>query len=145
MKDIVKEYTNGEITVVWKPNVCIHSANCFHGLPRVFNPENKPWVNIKGADSATIAEQIKQCPSGALSYYYDKDSKQREQETAVDTPESYIEVTPDGPLMVHGKLKIKLADGTMASKTKTTAFCRCGGSANKPFCDGTHRKNNFKG
>jgi uncharacterized Fe-S cluster protein YjdI len=61
-------YSNGEITVVWKPEICIHSAICFHGLPSVFDPRRRPWVEISGSDSAHIVEQIKKCPSGALSY-----------------------------------------------------------------------------
>ncbi len=42
MKDITKKYANGEITVVWKPAICIHSTECFHGLPEVFNPTKDP-------------------------------------------------------------------------------------------------------
>ena len=43
----VKEYNNGEVTVVWKPNLCIHSEKCWHGLPAVFNPKAKPWIMLK--------------------------------------------------------------------------------------------------
>lgn len=69
MSDINKKYTNGEVTVVWKPSKCIHSAICFSGLSQVFNPKKRPWVNIQGAITQKIVEQVKQCPSGALSYY----------------------------------------------------------------------------
>ncbi|HEV7620162.1 MAG TPA: (4Fe-4S)-binding protein [Flavisolibacter sp.] len=62
-------YTNGEVTVVWQPKLCIHSAKCFHGLPDVFDPKKKPWVNIAGAGTLQIIEQVKLCPSGALSFY----------------------------------------------------------------------------
>jgi uncharacterized Fe-S cluster protein YjdI len=34
-----KQYTNGEVTLVWKPDVCIHSARCWKGLIAVFNPK----------------------------------------------------------------------------------------------------------
>ncbi|SMO73371.1 (4Fe-4S)-binding protein [Solitalea koreensis] len=64
-----KEYTNGEVTVVWQSGKCVHSAICFHGLPSVFDPRKKPWVTPEGADTKTIVEQVKRCPSGALSYY----------------------------------------------------------------------------
>ena len=40
MKDIVKRYTNGEVTVVWKPELCIHSAVCVGGLPRCSTRRN---------------------------------------------------------------------------------------------------------
>lgn len=64
-----KTYTNGEITIVWKPNVCIHSAICFKGLTGVFDPRRKPWIDMSAADTERIIDQIGKCPSGALSYY----------------------------------------------------------------------------
>ncbi len=69
MKDLKKEYSNGEITVVWKPALCIHSSICWKGLNEVFDPKERPWIKIDGAGSETIIEQVKQCPSKALSYY----------------------------------------------------------------------------
>jgi hypothetical protein len=41
-KKITKTYSNGEVTVVGKPDLCIHSAICFHGLPVVFDPAEGP-------------------------------------------------------------------------------------------------------
>lgn len=69
MKEITKKYSNGEVTVIWKPNLCIHSTICFNGLPQVFDPKGRPWVNIEGASTGEIVDQVKSCPSGALSYY----------------------------------------------------------------------------
>jgi uncharacterized Fe-S cluster protein YjdI len=66
-REIVKHYSNGEITVVWKPGLCRHSAICFLGLPQVFDPRKRPWVAIQGATSQEIADQVGRCPSGALS------------------------------------------------------------------------------
>jgi uncharacterized Fe-S cluster protein YjdI len=63
------KYTNGEVTVVWKPRVCTHSTNCWKGLIEVFNPKEKPWIKIDGATTERIIEQVRKCPSGALSYY----------------------------------------------------------------------------
>ena len=71
MEDITKKYDNGEITVIWQQHLCIHSANCVHGLPQVFDITQKPWINVQGADSEAIMNQIKKCPSGALSYEID--------------------------------------------------------------------------
>lgn len=68
MKDITKKYSNGEVTIVWKPNLCIHSARCFHGLGEVFDPRKRPWITPEGSTTEKIIEQVKQCPSGALSY-----------------------------------------------------------------------------
>ncbi len=55
-----------------------------------------------------------------------------------------VEVTPNGPLMVHGEIEIKMVDGSTESKKRATAFCRCGASDNKPFCDGSHRDAGFE-
>lgn len=63
------EYSNGEVTVVWKPDKCTHSAFCAKGLPSVFKPKEKPWVKIDAADTNTIINQVNNCPSGALSCY----------------------------------------------------------------------------
>lgn len=62
------EYTNGEITVVWQPEICIHSANCVKNLPTVFKPKEKPWIRVENASSEEIMNAINKCPSGALSY-----------------------------------------------------------------------------
>jgi uncharacterized Fe-S cluster protein YjdI len=72
VKDIIKKYSNGEVTVVWKPAVCQHSTICWKkatGLPEVFNPFVHPWVKMDGASTERIIEQVKKCPSGALSFY----------------------------------------------------------------------------
>ncbi|HRH42416.1 MAG TPA: (4Fe-4S)-binding protein [Pyrinomonadaceae bacterium] len=136
-----KRYTNDEITVVWKPETCIHSTLCWKGLVRVFNPKARPWVNINGAETEKIIEQINKCPSGALSYFYNSENE----ESAKIEAESIVEVMENGPLLVYGNLKIKDAAGNETTKHKVTAFCRCGASENKPFCDGSHKKIDFKG
>ena len=68
MKEIIKKYTNEEVTVTWQLSKCIHSAICFNGLPEVFDPRNRPWVAINGANTDQIINQVKACPSGAISY-----------------------------------------------------------------------------
>ncbi len=62
-------YTNGEITVIWRPGVCLHSAKCVQGLGEVFNVSARPWINMDGAGTDRIVKQVDQCPSGALSYF----------------------------------------------------------------------------
>lgn len=64
-----KEYTNGEVTVVWQPGLCIHSAKCVIGLPSVFKPKEKPWIQLGDEGSEDITRVVKRCPSGALTYY----------------------------------------------------------------------------
>jgi uncharacterized Fe-S cluster protein YjdI len=66
-KDIVKRYSNGEITVVWQPSICVHSAICARGLPKVFDPRPRPRDVLDAHDTETIVDQVERCPSGALS------------------------------------------------------------------------------
>lgn len=136
MEDIVKEYTNGEVTIVWKPRKCFHSTNCFRGLPGVFDAAKSPWINANGASTDKIIEQVKKCPSGALSYYMNE-------ELSYATVIGTIEAVPDGPFQIHGKIKFTGKDGKTTIK-ENVALCRCGGSHNKPYCDGTHLKIGFR-
>jgi len=63
------KYSNGEVTIVWKPELCIHSGRCLRGLPEVFKPKEKPWITPEGSTSEKIVAQVKRCPSGALSFF----------------------------------------------------------------------------
>lgn len=138
-----KEYTNGEVTVVWKPGICIHSAICVKGLPGVFKPDEKPWIKMEGSDTGAIVDQVKKCPSGALSFFMNDSEDQAV--AAGHDKDTLIEIMENGPMLVHGKLHVTHPNGDVEEKEKTTAFCRCGHSANKPYCDGAHRKSDFKG
>ena len=138
-KEIIKEYTNNEITVVWKPKSCIHAAECIKALPKVYRPNEKPWIQIEHATTEELKAQIRKCPSGALSFYMNGEENKEE-----EVSETKVEVLENGPLLIYGTLKVKEKDGGEETKNKTTAFCRCGASNNKPYCDGTHVKINFK-
>ncbi len=67
MKNVKKEYTNGEVTVVWESGKCIHSANCVKNLSAVFKPKEQPWIQMDQATSAEIVATVHKCPSGALT------------------------------------------------------------------------------
>ncbi len=67
--DVRKEYSNKEITIVWKPGKCIHAGVCVKTLPNVYDPQEKPWISPENATTEALIKQINQCPSGALSYY----------------------------------------------------------------------------
>jgi len=139
-KEIVKKYSNNDITVTWKPGACIHSKSCWKGLIQVFNPKNKPWINLDGATTERIKKQVTTCPSGALSYAMINEIDKEEMYT-----ETKVEALENGPLLIYGTLHVTNSDGSKEVKNKTTAFCRCGASNNKPYCDGAHMKSNFKG
>lgn len=139
-----KEYSNGEVTVVWQPEKCIHSTLCTKGLPKVFKPKEKPWIEPQAASTEELIRQIKKCPSGALSYYMNEGVK--EPDITIKRPKDMAkaQVIENGPLMVSGEVEIQHKDGSTETK-KSAAFCRCGHSTNKPYCDGSHSKKDFRG
>ncbi|NNG14660.1 MAG: CDGSH iron-sulfur domain-containing protein [Gammaproteobacteria bacterium] len=61
-------------------------------------------------------------------------------------PGNTIMVRPDGPLICGSDsvVTVQYADGNLIAQEKELALCRCGGSANKPFCDGSHKRNGFQ-
>lgn len=140
------KYTNDEVTVVWKPDICIHSRICWTQLRNVFDPAKKPWINMAGAGSDAIIEQVRKCPSGALSYFLNaagegSAEKEIQSETASIT---HIQIKPNGPILITTDCEIVHSDGRKEIKQGSTALCRCGQSSNKPYCDGTHRKVGFE-
>ena len=63
-----KEYSNGELVIIWQPSKCTHAGVCVRTLPKVYRPRERPWVAIGNATTAELIAQIDRCPSGALSY-----------------------------------------------------------------------------
>jgi uncharacterized Fe-S cluster protein YjdI len=128
-----REYATDEIVVEWHPTLCFHSQNCVRALPAVFNSQRRPWIDPNAANADEIASAVDACPSGALRW--------RRPGGKVVPPTATIEVTPspDGPLLVRGPIRVVQPDGT-TEELPRAAFCRCGQSGNKPFCDGTHRE-----
>lgn len=139
------KYSNGEVTIVWKPDACIHSTLCWKGLKEVFNPAKRPWIEPTAATTDRIIEQVRKCPSGALSFFMNNATEADKEIIAEEESITQIEVTPNGPYMIKTNCNIQHSDGRVEVKTGTTALCRCGASQNKPFCDGQHRKNGFEG
>jgi len=137
----IKEYSNGEVTVVWKPNLCIHSTNCINGLPNVFDLNKRPWINAEGAGSDEIISQVNKCPSGALSYFINNKNEKGEAKMS----DVKLDLIENGPILVKGNVELKNSKGEVLPTEETVALCRCGGSKNKPFCDGTHNTSGFKG
>jgi uncharacterized Fe-S cluster protein YjdI len=72
-----KYYTNGEITIVWKPEVCQHSTICWKGLLPVFDPRRQPWIDMDASTTERIVEQVNKCPSKALTFFYNDPDKNK--------------------------------------------------------------------
>ena len=149
-----REYTNDEITVSWRPGKCIHATTCYRELIEVFNPRNRPWVNMQGASTEKIIEIVNKCPTEALIWKWndpekektgaDKKTQKKILETNVDEKPVNIQIVKGGPLLVQGKFTVKDENGNELSSLTMTSFCRCGNSKSMPFCDGSHRKIGFE-
>lgn len=108
-------------------------------LPQVFDVRRRPWVDVEAADAASIADAVEGCPTGALRY-------ERIDGEAGEEPDSptLIVPVPNGPLFLRGRLRIETPDGEPIAEGTRVALCRCGASANKPFCDNSHIATGFR-
>src|SRR4051812_13362707 len=116
MKDIKKHYQKGDLTVVWQPKLCIHSTNCFRGLPDVFDPSKRPWVTPEGSTEEMIMQQINKCPSGALSYI---STKKAEVSASDMIPE--ITISGKGPYLIKGNITLTDEAGNVIEKNENFA------------------------
>ena len=132
-------YDGDGIVVTYEIKRCIHAEECVHGLPAVFNPDRKPWVEAGAAPVAELTRVIERCPTGALQYER-KDGGPQE----APPPKNTVRLAADGPLYLHGRVQVNAADGQPLARETRLALCRCGQSALKPFCDGSHTKAGFK-
>jgi CDGSH-type Zn-finger protein len=125
-------YAGRAITIFDNRAICSHAGFCTDRLKSVFRMDAEPWIDPDAASVAEIIAAIEKCPSGALGYARD----------GVEAPppkrEPLVTVMNNGPYAVTGGVPLEaVAFGDGASREHYT-LCRCGGSKNKPFCDGTH-------
>lgn len=130
-----KDYYGKDITVHFNLGVCSHDGSCVRMAPEVFNINRRPWIFPDNGDFKKIIDVIHHCPSGALKFtlngvtnidYYSGSPK--------------IKVAIRGPLEFYGGIELKDDQGSKPETFDHFTLCRCGHSANKPFCDGKHLK-----
>jgi uncharacterized Fe-S cluster protein YjdI len=131
-----REYATDELVVEWHPGLCFHARECIKALPAVFDPERRPWIKVDAASADEVEAAVALCPSGALR------SRRVGAVRVEPSAETEVSVTPNGPLILRGNLRI-VRDGVEIARLEKAALCRCGNSSNKPFCDGTHLKVGF--
>jgi len=132
-------YTGNDVEITYDVERCIHAAECANGLPGVFNPDRKPWVDPDGATVDEVAEVIRRCPTGSLKY---RRLDGGAAEKATGTPG--VAVEEDGPLYMKGNLEIHVPNADQPLVETRAAFCRCGASKAKPFCDNAHEEAEFR-
>jgi CDGSH-type Zn-finger protein len=132
LEDKNVSYKGKKITIHDNRSVCAHAGYCTDNPASVFRMKEEPWIDPDAASFEEAIVAIRNCPSGALSYSIDNSENRNAQD------EPGILIAPNGPYVVSGG--IELSDTTWGegvSKNEYT-LCRCGGSKNKPFCDGAH-------
>ena len=137
----LQTYATDDVTVTYDPNRCIHAAACVRGLPDVYDPSRRRWIRPELAPPEQVAEVASRCPTGALhaALVARSAAAARAAEERVT-----IALQPAGPLYVRGPVRVELEDGTVVVEDERVALCRCGNSANAPWCDGSHRKLGFR-
>lgn len=130
-------YEGRGVTILDDRSVCAHAGLCTDHLAEVFKLREEPWIDATGADRAAIVAQVNACPSGALRVRVGDDLVEDDLRPGIDP-------LPDGPYRVRGGVPVVGADGTPYEVRNRQTLCRCGGSPNKPFCNGTHWHLGFK-
>ncbi len=157
-----RKYSNGEITVFWKPSACIHASYCYRELIEVFDPGRRPWVDMFGSTTDRIIETVNMCPTEALSWKWDDEEKNKSialdqtnhiiyrrpellvagEESLKENPVS-VKIMPDGPIVLKGNFTLIYGGKEKEINNSVISLCRCGASKHMPFCDGEHRKTGY--
>jgi len=119
-EDRRESYRGRRITIHDNRAICSHAGLCSDKLAAVFKYGNEPWIDPDGAEvEAIVAKDTQRAPS--------------------------ITVTRDGPYAVEGGVRLPDQRPGEGASSEHYTLCRCGGSKNKPFCDGSHSSIGFKG
>jgi CDGSH-type Zn-finger protein len=130
-----KSYGGDGIEVFDDRPICVHAGFCGNRVTNVWK------MAAETSDSRIRAEamaMIERCPSGALTYAVDGETIEP------DLPAG-VAVIPDGPLWVSGGIEVTRSDGSTLEPRNRVTLCRCGQSASKPLCDGSHKEAGFTG
>lgn len=136
-------YANDRVEVTWEPAYCIHVAACVRGSIAAFDPQRRPWIDPDAETPERIVEIVERCPTGALHARLLGAEAPAPAVEPASMEAASLQPRRNGPLFVQGPVRIVDQQGNVVREDTRLALCRCGGSANKPFCDGTHRRIGF--
>ena len=115
--------------------ICVHAGFCGNRATNI-------WKQAGHTDDSlvrlAVINEVEKCPSGALTYRFDGDGTDTEPDYPVQ-----IAIIDDGPLWVTGEVPVTLSGGSTLEPRNRVTLCRCGASANKPLCDGSHKSVDF--
>ena len=129
----IHTYTGKDATIAWDAARCIHAAECVRRAPQSFDAGARPWIVPDDSGRDVLADAVNACPSGALSMQHADGTSAMAAYAA-----STCDVRTGGPYYFRGSLAL-----APDSPQTRMALCRCGASANKPFCDNTHKTIGF--
>ncbi len=136
-QDRRQSYEGEGVTIHDNRGICAHAGACTDGLPAVFRVRQEPFIDPQGAGRDEIVATVRKCPSGALSYSVDG----VEHRDRGDAPAVFV--APNGPYVVSGEVDLADTVRGEGALSEQMTLCRCGGSKNKPFCDGSHWEREF--
>lgn len=123
------------ITVRDDRSICVHAGFCGNRATNI-------WKQVAGTDDSlvrlAVINEVEKCPSGAITYRLDGDDADNEAEYATQ-----IAIIDDGPIRVTGEIPVTTSEGVELEVRARVTLCRCGQSANKPLCDGSHKEAGF--
>ena len=130
--DRLQDFEGPGITVHFNRSICSGAAECVRNLPAVFRSSSEDWIHPGEASAAEVMATVRKCPSGALTCTVDG-------KTEVDEKKDVsVRIVRNGPYEIKGPVDFDAPKWSAnASKSKFT-LCRCGKSANAPFCDYSH-------
>jgi len=137
MDNIEKEYTNGEITIIWRSELCDHSGICISELPEVFNTIKRPWINMKNSNTKAIKRVVDMCPTKALTW---KQNASNEKKNEPNEGKTIISLVKNGPIRISGNFSLINEDNNVVNCFDKISLCRCNKSKKSPFCDGSHKR-----
>ena len=131
------------------PTMVLTDAESFCAFARFCDPDGQVWDLIRETDKQDARDKVRHrlghCPSGRLIAWEKAENAPLEpqfQPSLGLVKDPQMEVS--GPIWVRGGIAVEGADGTRYEVRNRVTLCRCGGSGNKPFCDGTHASIKFK-
>ncbi|MBI1172245.1 iron-binding protein [bacterium] len=125
-----------ELTITFDGTRCVHSRNCVLSHPEVFVPNVKgEWIHPDAASAETVLQIGINCPSGAIRVARNDGSGTSNVAPVVNL----LRLRENGPLAFEAPLRVAGQDEPAPRAT----LCRCGASARKPWCDGSHAAAGF--
>jgi len=130
--DQLQDYEAPGITVHFNRSICSGAAQCVRNLPAVFRNASEDWIHPGEASVSEVIDTVRKCPSGALTFSVEGKTELNQ------APDVSVRIVKNGPYEIKGPVEFDAPKWSVNASKSTFALCRCGKSANNPFCDYSH-------